>query len=295
MQTIPECPVCGGDRFSKFLRCRDFSVSHETFTLMRCHSCSFILTSPRPDHGDIDKYYHSENYISHSTTTNNLFDRAYKITRVFTLKWKLNTIRAYSAPRSRTLLDYGSGTGEFLQQAQRKGLAVEGVEPSLKARTFARQLTGATINEKLGPEEQKYDIITLWHVLEHIPNLSEQFTQLKTALAKDGTMFIAVPNHQSHDARHYGGAWAAYDVPRHLWHFQQESMTRFLTKHALTLKAVLPMKLDALYVSMLSEQYLAGKKNPATMVKGLRHGFLSNHSARTTKEYSSLIYVATKS
>jgi 2-polyprenyl-3-methyl-5-hydroxy-6-metoxy-1,4-benzoquinol methylase len=193
-----------------------------------------------------------------------------------------------------SLLDFGCGTGNFLQRAHQSGLDVCGVEPSDLARQHAADLVAAPIYKNLDAVEKTFDVITLWHVLEHLPDLNQKLDQLRSRLTKNGTMFIAVPNHRSADALKYKEVWAGFDVPRHLWHFSQSSMQQLFRRHELKLEHVIPMKLDAYYVSLLSNKYLAKRNTIAGMFKALTDGLRSNLAAKKNNEYSSLIYVARK-
>lgn len=217
-------------------------------------------------------------------------DRLYRMARNFTLRWKLQLISRYS--HEKTILDYGCGTGNFLSFIKTNGWKTTGVEPAEDARNKAIE-NGITANANLSEIDQCFSIITLWHVLEHVHTLTTTLTELKKRLTASGTIFIAVPNHKSADAWYYKEHWAAYDVPRHLWHFNQETMKRLLTNSGLKIEQVIPMKLDAYYVSLLSESY---KNNNITSISRYLNaacqGWKSNRAASKTGEYSSLIYVA---
>jgi 2-polyprenyl-3-methyl-5-hydroxy-6-metoxy-1,4-benzoquinol methylase len=251
------------------------------------------LTTPRPELKDLGKYYESENYISHSKKANSIVDKLYMVSRVYALNWKWSLVRATQTTDNFKLLDYGCGAGSFLEKSQSKGASINGVEPSKNARAIAEEITGSTITSNLENLNQKFDAITLWHVLEHVPDLIETVNKLKACLEENGTMFIAVPNHISNDAIKYKEYWAAYDVPRHLWHFNPTSMTRLLANANLKIENIVPMKLDALYVGMLSEKYKNGKQTISTFAKGILNGLISNVKANSN-EYSSLIYVIKK-
>jgi cyclopropane fatty-acyl-phospholipid synthase-like methyltransferase len=192
-----------------------------------------------------------------------------------------------------SLLDYGCGTGEFLNASRQKGFSIAGVEPSAIARNQATSKTKTEIASDVYQIKDTFDAITLWHVLEHVGDLNEKISSLKLLLKKNGTMFIAVPNHNSRDAKYYQHLWAGYDVPRHLWHFNAQSMTQLLTNHGMKVETIIPMKLDSFYVSMLSEKYKAEKQSALTMMRGAWNGLLSNLSARN-KNYSSQIFVVRK-
>lgn len=292
METINRCPLCNSSEFNPYLEVKDYTATGEVFPIMACRGCGFLLTNPRPSPTQISKYYQSDKYISHTGGGKSLFDRIYLFARNFTLQWKHDTVARYQEPGS--LLDFGCGTGEFLNRCQKHGWKVSGVEPSDDARSKATHLIGkhmaATISEL---PETKYDAITLWHVLEHIHTLPNTLKTLAGKLKPSSTIFIAVPNYKSPDARHYQAHWAGYDVPRHLWHFSPETMTTLLNKVGLKIVAIKPMKLDAFYVSLLSEGY----KNPnqpkwLAATKALVCGLQSNLTAAKTKNHSSLIYIA---
>lgn len=294
MQSLSTCPVCDCPQLKYYLSCKDHTVSHETFQLQQCTACGFVLTNPRPNGSDLPKYYQSENYISHSEKKSGLVNQAYRIARRFTLAWKYNVVLQHSNTKPTTILDYGCGTGAFLRKCLDNKISAAGIEPSSEARTIATRNTQAPVYPDLSSVYDSYNVITLWHVLEHVPDLHETLEKLKTVLQQNGTMFIAVPNLQSHDAKKYRENWAGYDVPRHLWHFSRDTMKKILDTHHLKITAVLPMKLDAYYVSLLSEKY-QGRNNILTNIaNAILAGWSANTHARTTTDYSSLIYIIRK-
>lgn len=292
MIAIKECPVCKSESLAPFKVCKDYTVSHETFHVLQCAVCKLGITSPRPENDKLGKYYQSDEYISHSGKSSGGIGFIYKTARTFSLRWKSKIVTQKKSIGS--ALDFGCGTGEFLNTLKQQGWKVEGVEPSEIGRTKSSELTGQPIHSELqGISSSQFDIITAWHVIEHIPNLKEVIAQLAKQLKKDGTIFIAVPNYESADAQQYQEHWAGFDVPRHLWHFSKSSMQKLLTSHGLTLAQVIPMKLDAYYVSMLSEKYRSGKNAPLkNLLNGFISGLHSNTSASKTTNHSSLIYVA---
>lgn len=287
------CPICDQENLNSFITAKDYTITGEEFELKQCANCHFIITSPRPDKDSIGKYYASENYISHSGKSKTLFDKIYLTARNITLNWKYQLI-SKSFPQPASILDYGCGTGEFLNYMKNKGWTVYGVEPAETARQKANKLLNGNVSEKLETiEYNSVRLITLWHVLEHIHDLNSTLQTLKNLLTSDGLLIVAVPNPNSHDSKHYKDKWAGYDVPRHLWHFSQDTMTSLLKKNGLNLIETKPMKLDSYYVSLLSEAY----KNPnqsklLTSIKAFIEGLRSNISAKKTKEYSSHIYIA---
>ena len=292
MYSVEVCPICSGNSFKEFLSAKDYTVSHETFQIKKCNSCHFLLTSPRPEDHELGTYYLSDSYVSHTASASSTFDKIYEKARVYTLNWKLTLVKKFLQTKNfPSLLDYGCGTGFFLHQMQKNGFNVSGVEPSLIARQNAEKITGIKIDSDLSQVKGRFDIVTLWHVLEHVSNLNETIEQLKRNLKENGTLIIAVPNYKSEDAKRYGPTWAGYDVPRHLWHFEQKTMQHLLKKHKMKIIETIPMKLDALYVSMLSEKYRADGQSILTFAKGFFTGLLSNLKAKN-KNYSSLIYIA---
>ena len=273
-----------------FLRVKDHSVSGEEFQLLYNPELDLLETSPQPKGEKLSQYYKSEDYISHTDTKRNLFEKAYHLVRTIALKRKLRLINSFNND-SKTLLDIGCGTGDFLQVALNNGWKITGIEPDTNARQIANEKTNNAVLEveglnKLDPHS--FDVITLWHVLEHLPNLEEHISVFKKLLKPKGTLIIAVPNYKSYDANYYKSFWAAYDVPRHLWHFSQNSIKRLFGKSDFRLEEVRPMTLDAYYVSLLSEKYKSGFMNP---IKAFWIGLRSNLKAKQSGEYSSLIYV----
>ncbi|MBC8755383.1 class I SAM-dependent methyltransferase [Kordia sp. YSTF-M3] len=273
------------------LTVKDHSVSGEEFQLVFDEVLKMYKTEPQPSLDKLPSYYESEDYISHTDTQRNLFEKIYHWVRSYMLSKKMTLVLQHTKSDGKKVLDIGCGTGDFLAMAQKYKWEVTGIEPDAQARKIAAEKTTTEIhtNDWLAEiPDHSFDAITMWHVLEHVPNLEEQIATLKRIIKPNGTIFIAVPNFNSHDASHYKEFWAAYDVPRHLWHFSQNAIKGLFQKENLKVVKVLPMKFDAYYVSLLSEKHKTGKMNP---VKGFYRGFVSNFKAITTSEYSSLIYV----
>lgn len=299
MIEIQTCPTCNGLTFTQFLSCTDHAVSHEKFNIIKCSQCELLITSPRPAPNEIAPYYISPAYTSHIKTATNSLDKLYLTIRTFTLEWKLSILEKTAAPSSeKQILDFGCGTGEFLKVAKRKGWNTIGIEPSPHARQHASSSISKDIKnsiQEVSNLKKKFDAITLWHVLEHVDDLNTTIEKLKNLLTESGKIYIAVPNPNSWDAHHYKQHWAAYDVPRHLWHFNTKSINDLLTKHQLTTVKILPMWLDAFYVALLSEKY---RNHDSFSVKGMLNSFInairSNYAANRTKEFSSLIYIVRK-
>lgn len=275
---------------SIFLAVKDHSVSGEDFELIQNSEYGFLETHPQPSSNKIPDYYKSDEYISHTDSKRNLFEKAYHFVRKISLNKKLKLINSVSS-NSKNLLDVGCGTGDFLQTAKQNNWKVIGIEPNEKARQIANKKTDNSvfeIDQLLKFESQSFDIITLWHVLEHLPKLENHITIFKKLLKPKGTLIIAVPNYKSYDAKHYKQFWAAFDVPRHLWHFNKTSISKLVGKKSMDVVKIKPMWFDAFYVSLLSEKYKTGKMKP---IHGFWIGLVSNLKALITKEASSLIYI----
>ncbi|AHM61404.1 type 12 methyltransferase [Flammeovirgaceae bacterium 311] len=272
-----------------FITCKDYNVSGEKFGIQQCQNCDLLFTNPRPAETELGSYYDSDTYVSHTNKGNTLINRAYKLVRRFTLRQKTALVEKWSL--SGELLDIGCGTGHFLQAAKEKGWKVEGVEINDGARTQAEAALEQELYKHLTeiPLTRRFQAISMWHVLEHVYDLGQTLTLLKDLLHKQGSLLIAVPNPQSYDAQVYGSAWAAWDVPRHLYHFSQEVMHKLARKHGFTIKAINPMYFDAFYVSMLSEEYKKGSKAYGNaVITGMRSNlWAKNHN----NQFSSLIYI----
>lgn len=292
MNSINNCPVCKGTKFKKHLTCIDYTVSSEEFSIVNCNSCGFTFTNPIPEENKIGAYYESDDYISHSNTSKGIINSLYQLVRNFTLKKKVRLLSSLSSGKN--LLDIGCGTGEFLNQAKQSGFKTKGIEPSPVAREQGIKNFGLSISvesEIKNIKDKSYDLITMWHVLEHVYHLNDRIKELKRILKNDGRLIIAVPNHHSYDAKHYKEYWAAYDVPIHLYHFTPKTIQQLFKNHGLELHKTLPMKFDSFYVSMLSEKYKSGKVN---LAKAFKIGLLSNLKAQNDKTYSSQIYIFRK-
>ncbi|WP_299059291.1 class I SAM-dependent methyltransferase [uncultured Polaribacter sp.] len=271
-----------------FLSCKDYTVSNEDYKVMINKEYDMLVTNPIPK--NLADYYKSENYISHTDSKKSLIDKIYQSVKSITLKRKLKLIDSFETI-SKNILDVGAGTGDFLKVCQNNSWKVFGIEPSLDARNIAKE-KGVILQEELNNFKNiKFDVITLWHVLEHVENLQEYISTLKSLLSEKGKLIIAVPNYKSYDANYYKQFWAAFDVPRHLWHFSQTSISKLFSEEKMIVEKTIPMKFDAYYVALLSEKYKTRKMNP---IKAFYRGFVSNLKARSSSEYSSLIYVLKK-
>ena len=270
-----------------FLTVKDHSVSKETFELYYDEDLDMLITHPQPSLENLGKYYESEDYISHTDNKRSLFEKAYHFVKGIALKNKLGLINSQQIAKGR-ILDIGAGTGDFLTVAKNDGWQTLGIEPSDRAKGIAINKGISFVENTKTLENQSFDVITMWHVLEHVPDLDFQIKELKRLLKPEGTLIIAVPNFKSFDAKYYQSYWAPFDVPIHFWHFSKKAIQLLFQKQNMKLEKVLPMKFDSFYVSLLSEKYKNGKMN---FVKAFFIGLQSNLKAKRNLEYSSLIYV----
>lgn len=295
MIVYDSCPNCGAKNIFFVFSAKDYTVSKESFEIWECKNCTQRFTQNIPDKEVIGRYYQSENYISHSDTSKGLINNLYHRVRKHTLVQKKKLIEKSTGKKSGNILDVGAGTGAFLQTMKMGNWKAKGIEPDETAREKAKELHGIEL-EKPGQFFEfipaSFDAITMWHVLEHIHDLHQYIIQLKRLLTPDGKLFIAVPNYTSADAKIYQEFWAAYDVPRHLYHFSPQAIKKLLNTHGLKVDKMKPMWYDSIYVSMLSEQYKTGKSHP---VKAFINGCYSNLNTLFDKtKCSSVIYIASK-
>ena len=270
---------------NKYLSVKDFLVSGENFDLIYSKDLDLLKTIPVPKPKNLPKYYESQEYISHTDEKRGLLSKLYQLVKKWSLQKKTKLIYAQNNGFG-SLLDVGAGTGDFLNVAKKNGWQVYGMEPNANASNLALKKgleLKSSLNDFVG---KQFDVVTLWHVLEHIPNLEETISTLTNLVKSNGTLIIAVPNFKSFDAKYYGKFWAAYDVPRHLWHFSKNSIEKLFSEK-FHLKKTEPMIFDSFYVSLLSEKYKTGNN---FSINAFWIGFISNIKAKRTKEYSSHIY-----
>ena len=271
-----------------YLKTKDHSVTGEYFELYYDRERGMLITHPQPD--DLERYYESDAYISHTDSRRSLIDKLYQLIKRISLQRKISLINCFSSG-NKTLLDIGAGTGDFLKETKTAGWQSTGIEPNKMARIRAQEKDIELISSMQDLPKVKYQVITLWHVLEHLPDLDRQILKIIDHLEEEGTLIIAVPNFNSFDAIYYKEFWAAYDVPRHLWHFSRKAIEILFSKHGLKVVKTKPLIFDSFYVSLLSEKYKSGKQK---LIKGFWIGFRSNLSAWHSKEYSSIIYILQK-
>jgi len=289
-----ECIICGSTQLEKLFDSKDFFLTKENYSLIKCRDCSLILTTPYPDESNAAAYYESQNYFSHQDRKEGTIAKIYNLVKILNVKKKYQV-----ATKNLTVgkvFDIGCGTGDFLSYSKKHAWEIFGLEPNNDARKLAEEKLQTQLLKSIEQAELKSEeiqLITLWHVLEHIYKPEELMRFIDKVLDKNGRLVVALPNYESYDAVYYRKYWAAFDLPRHLFHFNKKSIVQLMNKHGLVLKKIVPMRWDAYYVSILSEKY----KNPESIsffVKGLYKGFISNFKAKRTMNYSSLIYIFEK-
>jgi 2-polyprenyl-3-methyl-5-hydroxy-6-metoxy-1,4-benzoquinol methylase len=290
MEELKNCPVCKGSHFKKFISAVDSLITKDVFQVVKCVNCSFVFTNPRPPESNISSYYQSSEYISHSSNSSGFFNKFYNYLRNRNIDYKLRLIANYRKDKGH-IHDYGCGIGAFLRHAKNIGYTVSGFEPNIS-------VSEDTINSDLNIEKKekiifsengKYDVITLWHVLEHIHNLDYTLEKMYSALSEDGLIVVAVPIINSWDSKHYQENWAALDVPRHLYHFTKLSVEKLFHRFGMSIIGVHPLRLDSYYISLLSE-----KKSIFKYFLAIWKGWFSNFEARKSLNYSSLIFFIQK-
>jgi len=295
---IPEkleyCPLCSSGHFIFKADIKDHALTKETFTLHECQNCSLVFTNSRPNFESSIKYYNFSTYTSHQNNSKRIIDIIYNFIRGKTLQSKLTLINKLVTQKGR-ILDYGTGTGHFPKLTSANGWKTEAVEPNpnaLKNSVFSN--TKKDLLDLINKE--KFNVITLFHVLEHVHQLKETLNQLTSLIEKDGFLILALPNHESYDAKIYNEFWAAFDVPRHLYHFNQKAVAHISKIYNLEIKEKIPMKYDSYYVSLLSEKY----KNPnqtalIKWIKSIKNGYISNQKAnKNISNSSSILYILKK-
>ena len=292
---IDTCPLCGGKQLEHAITCTDNYASGEKFEVMRCTRCGFLFTQEVPVEAEIGRYYETPDYISHSDTNKGLMNRVYHQVRKYMLSRKAKLIKRTSGLSKGSLLDIGTGTGYFSNAMKERGWRVRAIEKNVKARAFAKEHFDLDVDAEdalAGYADHSFDAITLWHVMEHLEHLNETWERLAALLKDRGVLIVAVPTPSSDDAVKYKEWWAAYDVPRHLWHFTPSVMQQFGVKHGFKLAEQHPMPFDAFYVSMLTEKY---KGSRFSFLKGMWTGLLAWFSTLARKgRSSSMIYVFRK-
>ncbi len=295
MEKLTNCPVCNSQEQTSFIECVDHTVSNETFQIVICNECNFKFTNPRPSQEEITRYYQSKDYYSHNAENPSFIGKIYGLARRVMMAKKVRLVnRLIGTNQQKMLFDYGCGTGSFVAACKNAGWIASGLEPSEKARTYAITKENIDVVNDLASiaSDAQFNIITLWHVLEHIHELNETFEKLISHLAPNGKLVIAVPNAMAYEQNIFGKHWAAYDVPRHLYHFEHKSMSRFLEKHGCQISEIRTMPLDGYYISLLSQKYKTGSTDFFNMLwNGAKSQIASIYDKHLS---SSLLYIIKK-
>ncbi len=289
VEILEKCPACQSAAIEKYTEIPDFYFSREVFPIFFCKDCGLKFTQNRPAEEEIGRYYDSANYASHDSEKKyNLFSLVYKSARDYMLNQKFNLVRQFK-PEWKKVLDYGTGEGYFTEYLLNKGKEADGIEPSQLARENFKKRTGKDLYPDLRelPEGKKYDAITMWHVLEHIHQLPQTMEQLVSRLNEKGVIAIAVPNQNSQDLREFGVHWAAWDVPRHLYHWEAGSLTKFMNSQGMKKVYSGQLPLDPFYIGMISAGY-QGKSAISGLFKGLKSYF---HGKSHPEEGSTLLSI----
>jgi 2-polyprenyl-3-methyl-5-hydroxy-6-metoxy-1,4-benzoquinol methylase len=288
LEKIKNCPLCNSDNLDLHIKAVDHNFSLDEFTIVNCKNCSFKFTNPRPTEESIYKYYKSENYISHTSSNKGLFNKVYLRVRSYQFGRKLKIINSEIENKG-GLLDVGCGTGDFLNYCKGAGWNVTGLETDDMARNFALSENKVNVLKSLDEvihSKKKFDVITLWHVLEHVYKIDDYIKKLKSLLNDNGILILGLPNNCSYDAKYYNKSWYAYDPPIHVSHFNIKNINDIKEKYHFKELKVHPLIFDAYYISMLSEKKMGGK-----ILRGIIKGWQSNRKAKSNGQYSSLMYV----
>lgn len=290
---LSTCPWCDSPDIKHANTIHDYFLTGEEFSLFSCKSCGLVFTNPRPKLENLGRYYQSDKYYSHTSHQGGIIPFIYRKVKEINLRTKFKQVTTGSDIEK--VLDIGCGTGDFLGVCKKEGLEIYGIEPDSKARTLAKDILKVEIlhpDQIVKIPDESFDLITMWHVLEHVPDLKMQISELSRLIRKGGKVVIALPVYESYDAEVYKEKWAAWDVPRHLYHFNKDVISKMMLANDFKPGNIYPMKWDSFYVSMLSEQYL---KTRLGIFTAFFIGLLSNAKARHSGNYSSLVYTFIKS
>lgn len=289
------CPLCSSEKIALHFSCNDYLLSRKDFAIFKCSDCGFLFTQDYPEETEIGQYYESDNYISHSDSSKGFSNKLYRVARGIMLRKKKRLIGKITDLNRGTILDIGSGTGYFAAIMKRAGWNAGGIEINEKARNFSIKHFGLVADppDRITTyESNSFDCITLWHVLEHFHDPFKYISEIYRLLKPGGVCVVALPNSNSYDAKSYEQFWAAWDVPRHLWHYNPATFRLFLEKSGFILENLKILPLDVFYISQLSEKY---RGSALPFVKGISKAiFFACLSVFIREKNSSLVYIMRK-
>ena len=265
----------------KHLKVKDYIKSGDLFQLYKDNNSGIVWTSLDKNHNH-EYYYLSEKYIPHKEKKG-FFGFLYLFVQKIMFRYKLKNLKNH-INKNKTVLDYGSGDGRFAEYLNQLHIKTMTYDPLIKKLDEPEPHSYQTT-------ENQVDTLMMWHVLEHIPDLESSIKAIYNSIKNKGSLVIAVPNIDSFDSKHYKECWAGFDVPRHLYHFNHESLINFIEKQGFIYNYRKPLIFDSFYVSILSEK---NRNNPFGIFIGLTIGLISNFFALFSTNYSSSFYVFTK-
>jgi 2-polyprenyl-3-methyl-5-hydroxy-6-metoxy-1,4-benzoquinol methylase len=229
MESAPEtCILCKTSE-------RELLIDKDGWTVYRCPTCGLGFLDPRPSESEIEGLYRSDYFSERYDGGIDPDSPQYK--KRLSGEWH-RTKFIKSVKRSGHLLDIGCGYGYFLDASRREGYKVHGLDVSEWAAQYAIEKLGLSMTiGKIGDVNlppQNFDIITMWHSLEHTPNPHMALQRAKSWLKKDGILVIDVPNHEGTDARRIWHEWDGWSLPYHYWHFTSKSLKQLLSHHGFT-------------------------------------------------------------
>ena len=239
---------------------------------------------------DLSKYYKSDQYISHNTMNKSFIQILYNVVRSIMFHYKYRTLKSFVKPLDK-LLDIGCGVGNFLSFMGKKNLNVTGVENNSIALEICKKKNLKVYDSIENLSDELFDIVSLWHVLEHLPRPNKIIEKIYDLLSSEGVLVIAVPNFSSHDREHYQNRWAALDVPRHLWHFTPDGLEEMLSSAGFELLKKNPLFFDVFYISFLSEKH---KGNKLAFILAAIKGCYFSILSFFTKKHSTISFVFKK-
>jgi 2-polyprenyl-3-methyl-5-hydroxy-6-metoxy-1,4-benzoquinol methylase len=297
LEFVESCPLCKGVELVLCHKSTDSLVSGDLFSVYKCTSCDFHVTSPRPTSGSVGSYYNSASYVSHNDVAKGWIPKIYRVVRDIMIRHKLRIVGRYKekAPGKNNMLDVGCGTGEFLLKSKKMGYNTTGFEPDINASETAsnKGLSIITKEDRLNELSPNYfDVVTLWHVLEHMYHPKDKIEVLEKILSDNGIMIVAIPEYKSFDGGYYKQNWAGWDLPRHVYHYNESTLTRLMDELNFKLIGKHSLMFDSFYISLLSEKNLNTRLGT---IRAIIIGFLSNIMAIfSSYPFSSQIYVFKK-